>query len=196
MILGAAAGRGPSPLRLLGACLGLAALLVGLHLWPPALLSRADLAVYDRLLVAAPLRAPSGRVALVEVDGRSLAEVGRWPWPRDRVAALLDRIRALGAAAIGLDVLFAEPDAGGDGGASGGTALSARDATLEAAFGRGAVVLGYAFTFDRPVDRPCRLRPIALARAATGGALTQVPRRRGSSAASGPSRRRQSRRAS
>ena len=97
MILGAAAGRGPSPLRLLGACLGLAALVAGLHLWRPALLSRADLAVYDRLAVAAPRRAPSGRVALVEVDERSLAEAGRWPWPRDRVAALLDRIRALGA---------------------------------------------------------------------------------------------------
>ena len=66
MILGAAAGRGPSPLRLLGACLGLAALMAGLHLWRPVLLSRADLAVYDWLAVAAPLRAPSGRVVLVE----------------------------------------------------------------------------------------------------------------------------------
>ena len=102
MILGAAAGRRPSPLRLLGACLGLAALLAALHLWRPALLSRADLAVYDWLAVTTPLRAPSGRVALVEVDERSLTEAGRWPWPRDRVAALLDRIRALGAASIGL----------------------------------------------------------------------------------------------
>ena len=65
MSLGAAAGRGPSPLRLLGACLGLAALLAGLYMWRPATLSRADLAVYDWLLVAAPPRPPSGRVALV-----------------------------------------------------------------------------------------------------------------------------------
>jgi adenylate cyclase len=158
---------------------------VALHLLRPALLARADLAVYDRLLAASPLRAPSGRVALVEVDERSLAEGGRWPWPRDRVAGLLDRIRALGAAAVGLDVLFAEPDAAAD--APGGAgrapddlpALSARDAVLEAALGRGAVVIGYAFTFDRPVDRPCRLRSLGLARAAGGGALTEVPRASG-----------------
>jgi CHASE2 domain-containing sensor protein len=186
MILGAAAGRGPSPLRLLGACLGLAALLAALHLWRPALLSRADLAVYDWLAVATPLRPPSGRVALVEVDERSLTEAGRWPWPRDRVAALLDRIRALGAASIGLDILFAEADSSGDGGsAAGGTALSPRDAALEAALARGKVVLGYAFTFERPVDRPCRLRSIGLARGA-GGALTRLPRASGVLCSLGP----------
>ena len=189
MILGAAPGRGPSPLQLLGACLGLAALLAGLHLWRPALLSRAELAVYDRLAVAAPLPAPSGRVALVEVDERSLTEAGRWPWPRDRVAALLDRIRALGAASIGLDIIFAEADSSGDGGAggpaAGGTALSPRDAALEAALARGKVVLGYAFTFERPVDRPCRLRSIGLARGA-GGALTRLPRASGVLCSLGP----------
>src|SRR6185436_11501467 len=167
MILGAAAGQGPSRLRLLGACLGLAALLAGLHLWRPALLSRADLAVYDRLLVSAPLRASSGRVALVEIDERSLSEGGRWPWPRDRTAVLVDRIHALGAVSIGLDVLFTEPEASSDGGATGAapgsSALSPRDAALEAALGRGKVVLGYAFTFGRPVDRQCRLRSIGLA---------------------------------
>jgi adenylate cyclase len=190
MILGAAAGPGPSRLRLLGACLGLAALLAGLHLWRPALLSRADLAVYDWLVVAAPLRPPSGRVALVEIDERSLAEAGRWPWPRDRVAALLDRIRGLGAASIGVDILFAEADSGGEGGVAGptsaGTVLSPRDAALEAALGRGGVVLGYAFTFDRPVDRQCQLRSIGMARAATGGALTQVPRASGVLCSLGP----------
>ena len=121
--------------------------------------------MYDRLLAAAPLRAPSGRIALVEVDERSLAEAGRWPWPRDRIADLLDRVRALGAAAVGLDILFAEPDTGGD--AGGGTgqapALSARDAVLATALGRGTFVIGYAFTFDRPIDRPAgsgrRARP-------------------------------------
>ena len=113
MILGAAAGRGPSPLRLLAACLGLGCLVIVLHLLRPELLVRLDLAVYDRL-VSASRRPPSGRVTLVEIDERTLAEAGRWPWPRDRVAALLDRVRSLGAVAIGLDVLFAEPDAPGE----------------------------------------------------------------------------------
>ncbi len=124
-------------------------------------------------------------MALVVVDERSLGEGGRWPWPRDRVAELLDRVGSLGAAAIGLDILFAEPDSGGDapraaGTAAGGApALSARDAALAAALGRGPFVIGYAFTFDRPVDRPCHLRSIGLGRAATVGALAQVPRAAG-----------------
>ncbi len=185
MILGAAAGRRPSPLRLLAACLALGCVVAGLHLLRPALLARADLAVYDRLLTASPHRAPSGRVVLVEVDERSLAEAGRWPWPRDRVAGLLDRVRTLGAAAVGLDILFAEPDSGGDAPRGVGQApgesppLSVRDAALAAALGRGPFVIGYAFTFDRPVDRPCHLRSIGLGRVATGGGLTQVPRAAG-----------------
>ena len=113
MILGAAAGRRPSRLRLVAACLLVACAVGGLHVFRPGLLARIDLAVYDRLLAAVPLRPPSDRVAVVEVDERSLAEVGRWPWPRDRVARLLDRLRELGAAAVGLDVIFPEPEAAG-----------------------------------------------------------------------------------
>jgi adenylate cyclase len=189
MTPGAAASRGTSPLRLLAACLALGCVVAALHVWRPALLARLDHAVYDRLLAASPLRAPSGRVALVEVDERSLAEAGRWPWPRDRVAALLDRVRRLGAAAVGLDVLFAEPDAADEAAAAPRRAvtapgapppLSARDAALAAALARGPFVAGYAFTFDRPtVDRPCHLRPVGLARAPAGGGGMQVPRAAG-----------------
>jgi CHASE2 domain-containing sensor protein len=184
MVLGAAANREPSSLRLIAACVALGCLIALLHLLRPPILARADLAVYDRLLAAAPLRAPSGRIVLVEVDERSLGEAGRWPWPRDRVADLLDRVRALGATAVGLDVLFAEADTGGDaaggpGPGASGPALSARDAALAAALGRGPFVIGYAFTFDRPIDRPCHLRSIGLARAAPDGGLTQVPRASG-----------------
>jgi CHASE2 domain-containing sensor protein len=185
MILGAAAGRGPSPRSLLTACVALGCVVATLYLVRPTLLARLDLAVYDRLLGAAPLHAPSGRVVLVEVDERSLVAVGRWPWPRDRMAELLDRIRAFGAAVVGLDLLFSEPDAAGDAPGGGGQAhgpspaLSPRDAALAAALGRGPFVIGYAFTFERAVDRPCDLHAIGLARAATGGSMTQVPRAAG-----------------
>jgi adenylate cyclase len=185
MILSAAASRGPSALWLLAACLLLACVVAGLHVLRPTLLARVDLAVYDLVLGATPLRAPSGRVVLVEVDERSLTEAGRWPWPRDRVASLLDRLRALGAAAVGLDVIFAEPDAAGEAGAapaqaSGGSpTLSARDTALAAALGRGPFVVGYAFTFDGAVDRPCHLHPIGLARTEPGGGASRVPRASG-----------------
>jgi adenylate cyclase len=185
MILGAAASRGPSAFRLLAACLLLAGAVAGLHVLRPTLLARMDLAVYDLILGAAPLRAPSGRVVLVEVDERSLTQAGRWPWPRDRVAALLDRLRALGAVAVGLDVIFAEPDAPGEAGAgpaqgpSGSPTLSTRDTALAAALGRGPFVVGYAFTFDGAVDRPCHLHPIGLARSGPDGGAPRVPRASG-----------------
>jgi adenylate cyclase len=49
-------------------------------------------------------------VRVVDVDEAALAELGQWPWPRDRLATLTDRLTELGAAAIGFDVLFPEPD--------------------------------------------------------------------------------------
>ncbi len=57
-----------------------------------------------------PRERASAPVTIVEIDERSLAENGQWPWPRSRVAALVERIGAAGPAAIGLDLLFPEPD--------------------------------------------------------------------------------------
>ena len=47
---------------------------------------------------------------VVAIDEASLAAHGQWPWPRALTAELLQRIEALGPAAIGVDVLFSETD--------------------------------------------------------------------------------------
>jgi adenylate cyclase len=181
MILGAAASRGLSPLRLVAACLVLAGAVAGLHVYRPGLLARIDLAVYDRLLAAAPLRPPSDQVALVEIDERSLARVGRWPWPRDQVARLVDRLRVMGAAAVSLDIIFAEPDGSPEspGPAGSPAALSIRDAALAEALARHPSVVGYAFTFGPAADRPCHVEPIGLAGPAAAGSAPRVPRATG-----------------
>lgn len=49
-------------------------------------------------------------VRIVDIDDASLARLGQWPWPRTRIAELLDKLGAGGAAAVGFDVMFAEPD--------------------------------------------------------------------------------------
>lgn len=49
-------------------------------------------------------------VRVVDIDETSLAEYGQWPWPRDLMAQLVDRLTEAGAAVIAFDVLFAEPD--------------------------------------------------------------------------------------
>src|SRR4051812_43515045 len=59
------------------------------------------------------LRGPQpskNKVVIVEVDSESLARVGRWPWHRDVTAALIDKTFQAGAKAVGLDIVFSEPD--------------------------------------------------------------------------------------
>ena len=53
---------------------------------------------------------PSVPVTVVDIDVRSLAELGQWPWPRTELAELLARLSELGALSVAFDVVFAEPD--------------------------------------------------------------------------------------
>ena len=54
---------------------------------------------------------PQWSVHVVDIDEATLAAYGQWPWPRDRIAKLVDKLAEQGAAVIAFDVLFAEPDA-------------------------------------------------------------------------------------
>src|SRR5262245_2231484 len=49
-------------------------------------------------------------VMIVEIDDKTLAAVGQWPWPRNRLAKLLDAIAASKPLAIGLDIYMPETD--------------------------------------------------------------------------------------
>jgi adenylate cyclase len=62
---------------------------------------------YQRLLPRERITQPA---MVVEIDERSLAAYGQWPWPRRQVGVLVERIAEMRPAAIGLDILFAEPD--------------------------------------------------------------------------------------
>ena len=72
------------------------------------LTSGADHLVYDRLLSARSLPV-SPDIVLVEIDNASVAALGRWPWPREAHARLVDQLAKAGAAAVVYDVLFTEP---------------------------------------------------------------------------------------
>lgn len=50
-------------------------------------------------------------VTVVEIDQKSLAAIGQWPWPRTQLARLVRAINGAGAAAIGLNVVMPESDA-------------------------------------------------------------------------------------
>ncbi|HEY9018680.1 adenylate/guanylate cyclase domain-containing protein [Thiomicrospira sp.] len=49
-------------------------------------------------------------IVVIDIDEKSLKEIGQWPWPRDQVSALLKGLADLEVGMIGMDVVFAEPD--------------------------------------------------------------------------------------
>ncbi|MEM7695494.1 MAG: adenylate/guanylate cyclase domain-containing protein [Pseudomonadota bacterium] len=53
---------------------------------------------------------PNSPVRIVAIDEASLDRLGQWPWPRATMAQIVSNLHAKGAAAIGIDVLLAEPD--------------------------------------------------------------------------------------
>ena len=71
---------------------------------------RLDAAVFDALMRATANDVPEPATAVVDIDDVSLSAVGQWPWPRYRLAALLERIAAERPAAVALDVLLPEAD--------------------------------------------------------------------------------------
>ena len=87
--------------------LGLSLLVVSLALGSAT--RRADNWIYDALLGLSHGQS-SEQVVVVAIDNRSIEALGRWPWPRTLHAQALDRLTAAGAASVGYDVLFAEPD--------------------------------------------------------------------------------------
>lgn len=74
-------------------------------------LQRLDDIIYDARLRATMPRTLDDRIVIVDIDEKSLAEVGRWPWGRNRLGQLVDEIfDGQKAALLGFDVVFAEAD--------------------------------------------------------------------------------------
>jgi CHASE2 domain-containing sensor protein/tRNA A-37 threonylcarbamoyl transferase component Bud32 len=55
------------------------------------------------------LRQPSDRIAIIAIDDQSIANIGRWPWPRDVHAKLVDQLAAANAKTIAFTAFFVEP---------------------------------------------------------------------------------------
>ena len=67
-------------------------------------------AVFDQYQRWFPAERTSSPVFVVLVDENALKRYGQWPWPRTRVAELFEKIAALQPGAIGVDMVFPEPD--------------------------------------------------------------------------------------
>jgi eukaryotic-like serine/threonine-protein kinase len=87
---------------------GLVVSLVVLGFAGGELLQSLERKAYD-LGMGMTSRAPSDRVAVIAIDEQSLANIGRWPWSRDVIADMVEKLAAAKAKVIAPVVLFSEP---------------------------------------------------------------------------------------
>jgi len=74
-------------------------------------MQRAEAWLYDAWLGHTAMAGVDDRVAILDIDEASLKSVGRWPWSRHTMAALVDKLfDHYHVGALGFDVVFAEPD--------------------------------------------------------------------------------------
>jgi HD-GYP domain-containing protein (c-di-GMP phosphodiesterase class II) len=88
-------------------------LLVLLDVYKPEFFRFLEYKLYDTQLRSSGMSgAPqtAKNPVIVDIDEKSLAQFGQWPWPRYRLALLLKKIDELGASSVGLDMFFPETD--------------------------------------------------------------------------------------
>ncbi len=173
----------------LGAALTLLAAL--LYIYQPPLLRGVNLRVLDALQRASGPSTKKPVTVVVDIDETSLREFGQWPWPRYRIAALLSELQRLGAQAVGIDIVFPEPDRLSpirylenlekDRGLVLPPRLAAdledNDRVLADVLSRGRFILGYKFLFGgRKVASPdCVLHPVNPVIVRGGAAESESP---------------------
>ena len=69
-------------------------------------LDMIELKTYDLRFLSRGHLKGSSEVVMAVLDEKSLDEEGRWPWPRSKIAALIDRLSQDGARVIGFDIGF------------------------------------------------------------------------------------------
>src|SRR5581483_12277548 len=139
----------------IGLGLAIVLFLVGqaLGLYPLRFVTQLDNLIYDARLELTMPRGPEPRIVVLDIDEKSLGELGHWPWRRDLMAQLLDELfEHQRAALVAFDVVWAEHDA-----SSGIDALDrlAREwPSLRPAYARLRAGLDYDARFCRRHERP------------------------------------------
>ncbi|MGJ5131050.1 CHASE2 domain-containing protein [Bradyrhizobium oligotrophicum] len=147
-------------------CLLLLAAFAALRAADPAPMQELRLRTFDNFQAFSPRLKTMRPVTIVDIDEKSLADpkLGQWPWPRTRIAEIIDRLTQLGALVIAFDVVFAEPDRLNPAIAADTflnldeatreklKALPSNDQMLADALRRSRIVLGETASLDRRTD--------------------------------------------
>ncbi|MEH2531299.1 adenylate cyclase [Bradyrhizobium sp. AZCC 1588] len=88
-------------------------LLIGfamLRVADPAPVEEIRVRTFDAFQRIDPRKKTARPVTIVDIDEKSQAKLGQWPWPRTRLADLITELTRLGAVVIAFDAVFPEPD--------------------------------------------------------------------------------------
>ena len=85
-------------------------LVILLNVSGSSFLDLLELKTYDLRFQSRGALAPKSHIVLCTIDEKSLREEGRWPWPRRKIAKLVDILSEKGAKVIAFDIGFFEPD--------------------------------------------------------------------------------------
>ncbi|MCK9338019.1 MAG: adenylate/guanylate cyclase domain-containing protein [Arcobacteraceae bacterium] len=88
----------------------LSVLLIIFYVFAPSTINSLDSSLRDYMFVLRGEIPQSNNVVVVDLDNKSLKEVGQWPWSRDIFADLLVKLTNANVGIIGLDIVFAEND--------------------------------------------------------------------------------------
>jgi adenylate cyclase len=91
-------------------CVVLLLVLAALRVADPPAIEELRLRMFDTYQVIEPRVKTAKPVTIVDIDEKSLAKYGQWPWPRTRIADLVTRLAQLGAVVTAFDIVFPEPD--------------------------------------------------------------------------------------
>jgi adenylate cyclase len=73
--------------------------------------TQLDNIIYDARLKLTMPGGVDNRIVILDIDEKSLGEIGRWPWSRNVMAGLIDKLfDKYGIAVLGFDIVWAERD--------------------------------------------------------------------------------------
>ena len=123
--------------------------------------AQLDNLIYDSRLRMTMRNAVDERIVILDIDEKSLGELGRWPWPRDQMADLVDKLfERYGVALVAFDVVWAEPDPSS--GVRVLDALAGRELKEVAEFQAAYRKLRPQLDFDARFARALKDRPVVL----------------------------------
>src|SRR3954453_1621034 len=91
-------------------CLALLVGFAALRAWDPPPIEELRVRTFDAFQLIDPRSKTIRPVTIVDIDEKSLAKLGQWPWPRTELSDLITNLTSLGAVVIGFDIVFSEPD--------------------------------------------------------------------------------------